>query len=172
MLDIGSYAVPAVICIILVAGLLRTKGLFGLFTDGAADGLKVVAKIAPTLIGLITAIEMFKASGALDVITASMRPVASIFGLPEQVMPIVLLRPISGSGTIALLDRLLSVYGPDSTVGRVACVMCGSSETTFYTTTLYYGAVGIKRIRHTLIAALIADFCSFIISSLTVYYLF
>lgn len=169
---IGSYAVPLMILVIVLVGVFRVKGLFGVFTDGAKDGLKVVLKIAPSLIGLITAIEMFKTSGALDVLTFALTPIFSFLPIPPEVTPLILLRPISGSGAIALLDRMLELYGPDSSVGRVAAVMCGSSETTFYTTTMYYGSVGVKKIRHTLICALAADFCGVIISSIAVGLLF
>ena len=169
---IGSYAVPLVISAILIAGLFRTSGMFGQFTSGALDGMKVLMRIVPSLVGLITAVEMFKASGALDVLTFSLSPVASFLHLPKEIMPLMILRPISGGGAVAMLDRLLSSYGPNSLAGRVACVMCGSSETTFYTTTLYYGAVGVKKIRHTLVAALIADFCGMVISGIAVNLLF
>lgn len=172
MTDIGAYAVPVVILIIVITGLIRVKGVFGVFTGGAYDGLKVVLNIAPSLIGLITAVEMFKASGALDVLTYAMSPVANLLHLPQEVMPLVILRPISGSGSIALLDRILELYGPNSAAGRVACVMCGSSETTFYTSTMYFGSIGVKRIRHTLVAALIADFCAIIVSNAAVGILF
>lgn len=172
MTAIGSYAVPILLAVIVFAGAVRVKGSFGVFTAGAKEGLKTILNIAPSLIGLITAIEMFKASGALDMLTYALTPVCSLLPVPPQVTPLILLRPISGSGSLALLDRMLEQYGPDSTAGRVACVMCASSETTFYTTTVYFGAVGVTKIRHTLAAALAADFCGVIISSIAVNMLF
>ena len=169
---IGAYCAPVVICVIVLCGMFRVQGMFSVFCGGAKEGLRTVASIAPSLIGLITAVEMFKVSGALDVLTSAILPVSNILHLPQEVMPLVLLRPITGGGSIAMLDRLLDQYGANSMTGRVACVMCGSSETTFYTTALYFGSVGVKKIRHTLIAALAADLVCTILSGITVGLLF
>ena len=162
---IGAYALPLMIVGILILGLIKTDNIFELFIGGAADSLKTMLKIIPSLIGLITAVEMFKASGALDFICFSLRPVATALHISPEVMPIAILRPISSGGAIAILDKILGTVGPNSVAGRVASVMCGSCETTLYTTTVYYGSVGINKIRHTLLVALIADFAAMIMSS-------
>ena len=164
MNQFAVYALPAVIGIILVLGILKVKGMFGVFTDGAAGGLKTVVSILPTLVGLITAVEMLKASGGMDVITFALRPIADVLHIPKEVLPLAILRPVSGGGAIALLDRILASSGPDSLAGRTASVLCGSSETTFYTVTVYYGAVRVKRLRHTLVAALSADLTATLVS--------
>ena len=162
----GSYLIPVLIALILLFGFLRKVPLFDTFLEGAKEGLKSTVSIAPALIGLITAVTMLKASGALDLFTAAIRPVASFLGLPPEVMPLTLLRPVSGSGSIAILDQIFSTCGPDSFAGRVAAVMMGSTETTFYAIAVYFGAVGIKKTRHTIPAAVTADTASFLISAL------
>ncbi|OJU13640.1 MAG: hypothetical protein BGN88_06485 [Clostridiales bacterium 43-6] len=169
---IGSYALPLMIAGIILLGLFRTENMFNLFLDGATDGLKTMIKIIPSLIGLITAVEMFKASGALDVMTGSLTPVANFLHIPRDVIPIAIIRPVSSGGAIAMLDKILATVGPDSMSGRIASVMCGSCETTVYTTTVYYGAVGVSKIRHTLIAAFTADFAAMIMSSVACGFIF
>ena len=165
---ITAWFAPLVICVIVVTGMIRTDNVFSHFTSGATMGLKTVYSIAPSLVGLIVAVQMLKSSGAVDILTYALTPFADILHIPKDVMPLVLLRPVSGSGALAMLDRLVATAGADSISGRVASVLCASSETTFYTTTLYFSSVKIKRIRHTLIAALIADFSCTIISAITV----
>ncbi len=167
--SVGNYALPIILTLILIYGTVKLKGsVFGTFIDGAKDGIKTVMSIFPSLIGLVTAVEMFRASGALDLLSTAAAPIADLLHIPSDIMPLLILRPVSGSGAVALLDSLLQKFGPDSVVGRTASVICASGETMFYTSTLYFGSVGIKRVRHTLIAALIADFCGIMISSITV----
>jgi len=169
---VGAWVVPVIIGLILIFGLAQGVKPFDCFLQGASDGLTALIKIIPSLIGLITAVEMFKASGALDLLNYALSPVANFLQIPSEVMPLALLRPISGGGTIALLDRILNAVGPDSTAGRTASVMCGSSETTFYTMAVYYGSCGITRTRYTLIAALAGDFAAMVISAAVVRLLF
>ena len=169
---IGAWAIPIVICLFIAVGLVKSMGIFGSFLEGAKDGTRVLFQIIPSLVGLITAVEMFKASGALDVLTHAMEPVAQLLHIPSDVMPLALLRPVSGGSSVAMLDRILSAVGPDSPSGRVASVVCGAGETTFYTSTVYYGSVGVKKIRHTLIAALTADATASILSAWAVNLLF
>ena len=164
----GSYLIPILIALILLFGFLRKVPLFDTFLEGAKEGMKSTVSIAPALIGLITAVTMLKASGALDLFTAAIRPAAAFLGLPPEVMPLTLLRPVSGSGSIAILDQIFATCGPDSFAGRVASVMMGSTETTFYAIAVYFGAVGIKKTRHTIPAAITADTASFFISTLAV----
>ena len=164
----GSYLIPILIALILLFGFLRKVPLFDTFLEGAKEGMKSTVSIAPALIGLITAVTMLKASGALDLFTAAIRPAAAFLGFPPEVMPLTLLRPVSGSGSIAILDQIFATCGPDSFAGRVASVMMGSTETTFYVIAVYFGAVGIKKTRHTIPAAITADTASFFISTLAV----
>ncbi len=168
MSQIGAWFAPILICIIVLSGVVRTDNCFDTFIIGAKSGLKTVYSIAPSLIGLITAVEMMKVSGAIDILNNALEPVSSLLHIPKEVMPLVILRPITGSGSLAMLDRLLSSCGANSIASRTACVMCASSETTFYTTALYFSSVKVRRIRYTLVAALAADFICVLVSCVTV----
>ena len=171
MTEFGNYLIPCVIGLILVFGLVRRVPLFDTFLEGAKEGAKSTFGIIPALVGLITAVSMLKASGALDMFTAFIAPLAEKIGLPPQVVPLMLLRPVSGSGSLALVDQIFSSSGVDSFAGRVAAVMMGSTETTFYTLALFYGSIGIKKTRHTLPSALSADMTGFVCSALLVHLL-
>ena len=172
MESLNHYILPSIVLAFLVYGLVSGVAVFDLFLEGAKEGLATAARILPSLVGLMTAVGVFKASGALDMLSHSLKPVARLLGLPPEVMPLALLRPISGSGGMAVFRDLLQSYGPDSFIGRVASVMMGSTETTFYTIAVYYGAVGVHKTRHTLPAALSADLAGFVFSSLAVLWLF
>ena len=161
---ISVYLLPVVIFAFIISGLIKNVNVFDEFVKGAADGLKTQLKIAPSIIALVVAVEMFEASGALDVITWAFRPLADAIHMPAQVIPMMVLRPISGGGAIALLNKTLEKYGPMSKIGLMSSVMCGSSETTFYTIAVYYGACGVKKTRHTVIAALAADAVAAVLS--------
>lgn len=169
---LGIYAVPVMVLFILLFGIVRRVPVFDAFVEGAKEGLASSFSILPTLVGLIMAVTMLKASGALDMLASFLAPVAQLLGLPASVMPLALIKPISGSGATALLTQIFESSGPDSFAGRVASVMAGSTETTFYCIAVYYGAVGIKKTRHTVPAALTADFTAFIIAALSVRYFF
>ena len=158
------YAIPAMFVIILLAGIMNNVKVYDAFIDGAKDGITTVVKIIPSLVGLLVAIGVFRASGALDLLVFALNPVTSFLGIPSQVLPLALLRPISGSASLALVSDIMKQYGPDSLTGRIASTMMGSTETIFYTITVYFGAVGIKNIRYTLAAALLADLASVIAS--------
>ena len=172
MQSLNHYILPAIVAAFLLFGLLRGVAVFDVFLEGAREGLATAARILPSLVGLMTAVGVFKASGALDLLSHGLKPVADLLGLPSQVMPLALLRPVSGSGGMAVFQDILQSHGPDSFVGRVASVMMGSTETTFYTIAVYYGAVGIRKTRHTLPAALGADLAGFVFSSLAVLWFF
>lgn len=167
-MKLDNMIVPAVMCGILIYGLYREVDVFGVFLTGAREGLQTAVDILPSLVALMTCVGMFKASGALDVLTYAMQPVSEAFKLPGEVIPLAILRPISGSGALVIFDDLLRTYGPDSYIGRVASVLEGSSETTFYTIAVYFGAVQVSKIRHTLPASLTADLVGFLMSALMV----
>lgn len=154
---ISSYAVPVLFLIILGVGLFKDVKVYDVFVEGAKEGIMTIVKILPPLIGLMTAVGVFRASGALDAVVFLLAPAASFLGIPAEAMPLALLRPVSGSASLALVADILKAYGADSYVGRVVSTMMGSTETIFYTLTVYYGSVGIKNIRYTLAAALVAD---------------
>ena len=166
LLDILSGNVlPVLLLMILGICYLRTAGgkdVFSGFTEGAADGLHTVIKIFPTLVGLMTAVAVFRASGLMDAVSALLKPVTDMIHIPGEVMPLALLRPVTGSGSLAVLAYLYRKYGPDGGIGRTASVIMGSTETTLYTVSVYFGAVGVKNIRHTLVAGLLADLATVI----------
>lgn len=168
MAKFGMYIIPVIVGLILVFGFLKKVPMFDTFMEGAKDGLKSSVSIIVPLVGLITAVSMLKASGALDVFTAAIEPLANLIKLPAQLLPLILLRPVSGSGALALADNLFSNYGVDSYIGRVGAVMMGSTETTFYAMAIYFGCVGVKKTRHTLPAAVSADITGYIVSLLIV----
>lgn len=158
--------------LILIFGYSKKIPVFDAFISGCKDGMNSTVSIAPSLIGLITSVSMLKASGALDIFSSAISPFTNIIGIPAEVIPLAILRPISGSGSIALLNGIFSDIGVDSFAGRVASVMMSATETTFYTVTVYFGAVGIKNTRHTIPSALIADISGFFLSVLVVRMLF
>ncbi|MGI6030278.1 MAG: spore maturation protein [Eubacteriales bacterium] len=161
---VSAAILPVSMVGILLHGWWKGLPIFDVFVEGAAEGLTLAARIFPSLVALLVTIDMFQLSGALDVLTSGLQPLAERFGFPVEVLPLTLLRPISGSGSLALVSDLLHRSGPDSFAGLCASVMMGSTETTFYTIAIYYGSVGVKRIRHTALAALSADLCGFLVS--------
>lgn len=164
MTQISNFIIPAIIVIMIGYGILKGINVFNEFIDGAKEGFGIVLNILPALIGLIFSIELLKASGGLETLCSFLSPITSFLGIPTEVAPLTVLSPISGSGSLGMFESILKDHGPDSFIGRCASVMMGSTETTFYTMTVYYGSVGIKKSRHTLPSALCADFTSFIIS--------
>jgi len=164
----SSAVIPVLLAAVAVWGMGRKTDVYGALTDGAAEGLQVSLRILPALVGLLTAVSMFRASGAMEWLTSLCAPLLRHLGIPAELTPLMLIRPISGSGALAVGSELISAYGPDSYVGRVAAVMLGSTETTFYTIAVYFGSAGIRRTRHTVPAALAADLTGFIASALAV----
>ena len=163
-----NYIMPCVFALIIVYGLIKKVKVFDVFVNGAKDGIKTMYNIAPTLIGLIVSVEMLKSSGALDMLCDFVSPVTQFFGFPKELLPLALLRPVSGGGSTALLTQTLKDNDPDSFVSRCACVIAGATETTFYAITMYYSAIKKTKIRHTLFASLMADFTAIVFSVLCV----
>lgn len=172
MSGFSDYIIPAVMCGILAYGLFRRVDVFAAFLDGAKEGLTTSLRIMPALVALMTAVGMFKASGALDLLTWCLSPAAALLRLPREVLPLAILRPISGSGAMAIFQNILQTHGADTLIGRVASVMQGSTETTFYTIAVYYGATKVRQTRHTLPAALTGDLVGFVVSAVAVRLLF
>ncbi|MCR5653661.1 MAG: spore maturation protein [Ruminococcus sp.] len=159
---------PLFIAAVVVLGLIKKVPIFEAFVIGAKDGIKTLYKIAPTLVGLIVAVDMLKSSGATDVLCGAVTPLADALGFPKEIVPMLLLRPISGGGSTALLTNIYKDCGPDSFAGQAASVLAGSTETTFYAVAVYFGSVKITKTRHTLISALAADFTAAVMAVLTV----
>ena len=167
-MNLSSLVVPLLLAAVAVCGLGRHIDAYGALTHGAEEGLSVLLHIIPALVGLLTAVSMFRASGAMEWLSSLCAPVLNRLGIPAELMPLMLVRPVSGSGALAVATDLMTAYGPDSYLGRVAAVMLGSTETTFYTIAVYFGAAGIVRTRHTIPAAITADLMGFFASALTV----
>ena len=162
-----DYIVPFLLLVSSVLALKKKENAYDLLLDGAADGLKLLVTLIPTLILLLTSITMLRSSGAMEYISKFLSPVFSFFGIPPETALLVLIRPFSGSAALAAGTDLMTQYGPDSLIGRTAAIMLGSTETTFYAISVYFGAAGIKKTRYTIPAALIADFTGFFMASLT-----
>ena len=160
--------IPIIVTALCVYGLFKRVNIFNSFIEGAKEGFLTVKFVAPTMIALLVAVGTLRASGALDLLAGLIRPLAEKVGFPAELVPMGLLRPVSGSGATALLTGIYENSGPDSFVGRCASVVAGSTETTFYAVSMYYGAAGITKIRHTLFSALLADFTAIVISVVTV----
>ena len=161
---ISSAAMPIVILVILLYGLTEKKNVFDLFIDGAKKGLKIVIKIFPTLIGLFVAIGALRSSGIINLIINLIMPLLNLLNIPSEIMPLAILRPISGSASMAVATDIMKNFGVDSTIGILASVIMGSTETTLYTIAVYSSSVGIKNTRFVLWAALTADLAGIIAS--------
>lgn len=168
MSSFTDYILPFIVAMIVGFGAIKGLNVFDVFLDGAKSGFKTVLGITPALIGLIVAVNMLKSSGGLDVISNIFEPFCSFLKIPKEITPLAILSPISGSGAISMFETILKEYGPDSFVGRCASIIMGSTETTFYAITLYYGSCNIKNTRHTLPSAICADLVSFVFSSFAV----
>ena len=162
-----DYIVPSVLLLSCAAALRRRENAYDALLTGAAQGLKLLVSILPALVLLLTAVSMLRASGAIGLLSGFFAPVMEFLGIPPETVMLVLIRPISGSAALAVGAELMATHGPDSLVGRTAAVMLGSTETTFYTISVYFGTAGIKKTRYTLPAALFADFVGFFMASVT-----
>lgn len=167
-MNLSSLVIPVLLAAVAVCGLGRRVDVYAALTHGAEEGLGVLLRIVPALVGLLTAVAMFRASGAMDALSELLAPMLEWLGIPAQTAPLMLIRPVSGSGALAVGTELMTTYGPDSYIGRVAAVMLGSTETTFYTIAVYFGSAGIHRTRHAMPAALLADLTGFVASAFAV----
>ena len=165
MLD---YVVPLLLFFCCAVALGKRENAYELMLQGAGEGLRLLLSIVPTLVLLLTAVTMLRASGAMELFTGWFSPVFRFVGIPPETAMLVLIRPISGSAAMAVAADLMTTYGVDSQIGRTAAVMLGSTETTFYTISVYFGAAGIRKTRYAIPAALFADLVGFCMASLTV----
>ena len=163
-----DYIVPFLLLSASLLALRRRENTYDILLNGAAEGLRLMASIVPSLILLLTAVSMLRASGAVEEISCFLAPVFSIFGIPPETAMLVLVRPISGSAALAVGADLMRQYGTESLIGRTTAVMLGSTETTFYVISVYFGAAGVHKTRYAIPAALVADLVGFIVSALTV----
>ena len=156
--------IPLIILFVICFGMKSGIKVYECFVEGAKEGLMVCYKIFPYLLAMIVAVSVFRESKALDFIVLLLSKPVRLIGLPPELVPLVLVKPLSGSGALGIYMEILKNYGPDTYIGRVASIIMGSTETIFYTVTIYYGAIGIKKIRHTLWAAIMADLVAIIMA--------
>lgn len=163
---ISSAAIPIIMAIIIIYGLVEKNKVYDTFVDGAKEGMEIVVKLFPTLLGIFVAVGALRSSGVLDFIINFISPITNVFHIPSEIMPLALVRPISGSASTAVATDIMTKFGVDSKIGLIASTIMGSTETTFYTIAIYTSCVGIKKTKFVLAAALIgdlvrnADFCS------------
>ena len=167
-MTLTSYIVPCLLLLAAACALRRGVDVYDALITGAGNGVGIVARILPSMVALLCAVSMLRASGAMELLTALLAPLLTVLGLPPEAMALMLIRPMSGSGALAVGSELMAQYGPDSNIGRTAAVMLGSTETTFYTIAVYFGAAGIRRTRYTIPAALTADLAGFVFAALSV----
>ncbi|MGG7144058.1 spore maturation protein [Clostridium nigeriense] len=165
---ITKSIIPIIVVIIITYGMIKGKKVYEWFIEGAKEGLKVCLNIFPYLLAMIIAVNIFREAKLLDMLNNIISPVSSLIGLPKEIVPLVLVKPLSGSGALGILTDIVKTYGPDSYIGLIASVIMGTTETIFYTVTVYFGAVQIKKIRHTVWAAMLADLTAIIVSILLV----
>ena len=154
---LSLWALPAIIIVILTVALFKKVPLYETFTDGAKDGFKVAVNIIPYLVAIIVGISMFRASGAIDMLGQALSGILNTLKVPPEVLPVMIVRPLSGSAALGVFSDIAHTLGPDSYATKLAAVMIGSSETTFYVLAVYFGAIGISKIRYALIVGLLAD---------------
>jgi spore maturation protein B len=160
-----SMLVPGILAAVAITGTVKKVDVYQGLADGAMEGMKILLRILPALVGLLTAVHMLRASGLLDWLAQALAPVLHLLGIPPETVGLLLIRPVSGSGALGVGSELIQCYGPDSLIGRTAAVMLGSTETTFYTIAVYFGAAGIRDTRYAIPAALCADLCGFVAAS-------
>jgi spore maturation protein SpmB len=155
---LDSWLLPALMAAIVLFGFARRIDVYDAFIRGAREGFDIAIMIIPYLVAILVGVAMFRHSGALGVLTEAVSPVTSVLGFPAEALPMALIRPLSGSGGMAVMTETMTTYGPDSFVGYLVSVINGSTETTFYVLALYFGSVGVRAARHTVLACLAADF--------------
>jgi len=161
---VSKWAIPLLLLIIPCYGFCKRVPVYETFVEGAEEGFYTAVKIIPFLVGMMVAISVFRASGAMDYLVGAMQPLMVAMGAPPEVLPLAVMRPLSGSGALGLATELMRVYGPDSMIGRLASVMQGTTDTTFFVLTVYFGSVGIKRFKYAVITGLSADLTGLIAS--------
>lgn len=157
MTTISVWMIPLLICFIMIYGTFKKVPTYEAFVEGGKEGISMSFSIIPFLVGMLVAISVFRASGALDFIVQFLRPLLGMLHVPAEILPLAIIRPISGTAALGMTSDLISVYGPDSFIGRLAATIQGSTDTTFYVLTVYFGAVGIKKMGDAVKVGLLAD---------------
>ncbi|HWI52549.1 MAG TPA: spore maturation protein [Symbiobacteriaceae bacterium] len=159
---ISLWTIPAMLALIPVWGAIRKVKVYDTFIEGAEEGLQVAIKIIPFLVAMMVALSIFRASGAMDLLARLINPVTARLGFPTDILPLMIIRPLSGAGALAVTADLLKTQHPDSYIGRLASIMQGSTDTTFYVLTVYFGSVGIRKTRYAAAVGLAADVVGFL----------
>jgi spore maturation protein B len=159
---VSLWAVPAMLALIPLWGAIRGVKVYDAFIAGAEEGLQVAVRIIPFLVGMMVALSIFRASGAMELLAGAISPVTARLGFPPAILPLMIVRPLSGAGALAVTADLLKTHHPDSYLGRLASIMQGSTDTTFYVLTVYFGSVGIRRTRYAPAVGLVADLVGFL----------
>ncbi len=167
-MDFSAYLVPLLLFFVSVYAMGRRVNVYDSLTRGAEEGLTILLRILPNLAGLLTAVYMLRASGAMEAVGRLLAPLLERLGIPPETAALLLIRPVSGSGALAVGSELMAAHGPDSYIGRVVAVMLGSTETTFYTIAVYFGSAGVRKTRYAIPAALCADLAGFMAAALAV----
>lgn len=172
LMGISAWAIPVIIVFIPLFAAARKVPVYESFVDGAKDGFQTAVSIIPSLVGMMVAISVFRSSGAMDLIIGFIRPLLDRIGVPSEVLPLAILRPITGAGSLAFTTDLIRQFGPDSLIGRIASTIQGSTDTTLYVLTVYFGAVGIRKAGYALKVGLFSDVVGFIASLVVCYLIF
>lgn len=169
---ISAFLLPCLIAIILIVATIKKLPTYELFVEGGKEGIEMSFSLLPFLLGMIVAIRVLRSSGALDAFIQLISPILTFFGIPPEIIPLALVRPLSGTAALGMTAELTEQYGPDSFIGRLAATMQGSTDTTLYILTIYFGAVGIKKMRYALKVGLLADLAGIIASIIIVKLIF
>ncbi len=161
---ISVLAIPTLILFIVIYGAIKKVKVYELFIEGAKEGFNVGVRIIPYLVAMLVAIGVFRASGAMDFLATILSPLTNLIGMPAEALPVAIMRPLSGSGTLGLISEVMKTHGPDSLIGRMVSVIMGSGETTFYVLAVYFGSVSIAKTRHAVPAGIIADIVGILMS--------
>jgi spore maturation protein B len=165
IVDILSIvAIPALILLIVIYGVIKKVKIYEAFVEGAKEGFNVGLRIIPYLVAMLVAIGIFRAGGAMEILSTIIAPVTKLIGMPSEALPMALIRPLSGSGALGVMSEITKAHGPDSIIGRMVSVMMGSSETTFYVLAVYFGSVGITKTRQAVPAGIVADIVAILMS--------
>lgn len=169
---ISALIIPLLIFFIVGYGIIKKVKVYETFIEGAKEGFNISIKIIPFLVAMLVAIGIFRSSGAMDFLTYLLSPITNLIGMPSEALPVSLIRPLSGSGTLGIASEVMKTYGPDSLIGRMVSVIVGSGETTFYVLAVYFGSVGITNSRHAVPAGIIADIVGILVSVWLVNWIF
>lgn len=165
IIDVTSIvAIPALVVFIVIFGAIKKVKIYEAFVEGAKEGFNVGVRIIPFLVAMLVAVGIFRASGAMEILSSILSPITRLVGMPPEALPMALIRPLSGSGALGVMSEIIKAHGPDSLIGRMVSVMMGSSETTFYVLAVYFGSVGISKTRQAVPAGIVADIAAVLIS--------